>query len=243
MNNQPVLRAYEATVDDVVLSERSIVAKIGTGDVDRYRTVIDPAGIDLVQYRRNPIVLWEHGHDPVRGMLPVGRNLWLKQGRSGSGQLIAKTQFGKDEYSRTLFEFYRDGLLRGWSVRVLPHEGRCGPPTREERKARPELEACECVYRSSELAEYSAVAIPGNAEALTSLEERGIWVPHEAGTPVISEGTPVISSGHKAAPALPPLEGRRLEDVHRELVALIATHDERQRERLRQFADLLRGKV
>lgn len=237
---QPVLRSYEAIVDDVVASERSIVAKIGTGDLDRYRTVIDPAGIDLVQYRRNPIVLWEHGHDPVRGMLPIGRNLWLKQGRSGSGQLIAKTQFGKDDYSRTLFEFYRDGLLRGWSVRVLPHEGKCGPPTREERKARPELDACECVYRSSELAEYSAVAIPGNAEALTTLEERGIWVPTTTKTREHAQENPQTPT---PAPALPPLEGRRLDDLHRELVALIRHHDQRQQERLRQFADLLRGKV
>src|SRR5262249_34683164 len=85
-----------------------------------------------------------------------------------------------DEYSQTLFEMYRDGYLSGWSVRALPQEGTYGPPTYEEKRARPELEECETVYRKWELAEYSAVAVPGNADALTTLVNRGIWVPDEA---------------------------------------------------------------
>lgn len=174
----PVRRAYEATIEDVSKTDRSIVAKINTGDIDRYRTVISPDGIDLAGYRKNPVVLWEHGKDPQRGSLPIGRNQWIKPSNgSGNGMLIAKTLFGKDDYSRSLFDMYEDGTLRGWSVNILPDNKRCSPPTKEEMRARPELSDCAMMYRSGELAEYSGVAVPGNAETLSILAERGIWCP------------------------------------------------------------------
>lgn len=179
-----VTRTYAATVDDVSNAERMVVAKINTGAVDRYRTVIDPAGVDLKQYRANPVVLWEHGKDPSRGAMPVGKNVGISAIKARNGSIVARTQFGKDDYSQALFEMYRDELLRGWSVNILPVDKDCSPPTKEERRARPELDSCEMMYRSSELAEYSAVAIPGNAEALTMMERRGIWFPAEARTKV-----------------------------------------------------------
>ena len=171
-----ICRAYEAVVDDVATDQRTVTAIINTGCVDRYRTVIDPAGIDLEAYRKNPIVLWEHGKDPVRGRMPIGRNLWLK--RQG-GKLVARTQFARDDYSTALFEMYRDGLLRGWSVFAVPDARKMSPPTREEKRERPELADCEMVFRACELCEYSAVAVPGNPETLTVLAERGIWCPQE----------------------------------------------------------------
>lgn len=195
---KPLLRAYEATIEDVSKTDRSIVAKINTGDVDRYRTVISPEGIDLTAYRKNPCVLWEHGKDPQRGSLPIGRNQWIKPGGGNNGTLVAKTLFGKDDYSQALFDMYQDGTLRGWSVNILPDNKRCSPPTKEEIRARPELSECNMIYRCGELAEYSGVAVPGNAETLSILAERGIWSPEravesqgmEAGGAAVVPGTP-----------------------------------------------------
>ena len=173
---QPIIRSYEASVDDVKPGERSVIAKIGGRAVDRHRTIIDPGGIDLAAYRSNPVVLWEHGRDPARGMKPVGKNKWI---RADGGQLIAKTVFWDDEYSRELFRAYQDGDLKGWSVNVLAHEA--SPPTREEIRATPELDGhCDLIYRRTELAEYSAVAIPSHRDALSILASRGIWIPEEA---------------------------------------------------------------
>ena len=56
-----IIRSFVATVDDVNPSERSIVAKISAGNVDRLHTIVDPLGIDLTAYRENPVVLYEHG--------------------------------------------------------------------------------------------------------------------------------------------------------------------------------------
>src|ERR1700761_4333928 len=137
-----IIRAFEATVDDVKAGERSVVARIGGRDIDRHNTVIEPKGIALESYRKNPVVLWEHGRDPARGMLPVGRNQWIK---SDGDKLIAKTVFRDDPYANELFRAYQDGDLSGWSVNVLSHEA--SPPTSEEMRSNPTLGRCEMIYR------------------------------------------------------------------------------------------------
>jgi hypothetical protein len=171
------IRSYEATIDDVKPGERSVVAKINTSEVDRYRTVIEPMGAKLDGYRRNPIVLWEHGLDPQRGTMPVGRNEWIKQSQRG---MVAKTQFKDDDYSRELFKCYQEGWLRGWSVRMVNPS--YSAPTRDEIRSRPELKDCDLVFRTWELGEYSATCLPGNDDTLTILTSRGIWFPARTAT-------------------------------------------------------------
>jgi len=186
-----ILRSFGAVIDDVDADDRTIVAKISTGEVDRYRTVIKSSGVDFTNYRKNPIVLFEHGKSPVRGSVPIGRNLWVKQDGVGNGRILAKTQFAKDEFSDLLFSFYKDETMRGWSVSILPSDA--GTPTREEVRSRPELKDCELVYRTSELLEYSCVSIPGTAGALTDPElrslsklvVRGFWAPPEDVKPLV----------------------------------------------------------
>lgn len=183
MNQQ--LRSFQAEVDDVNKSDRTIVAKISVGCVDRYNTVISPDGIDVRDYVKNPCVLFEHGRDITRGSMPVGKNLWIKVDKSGTGRLIAKTKFRDDDFSQALWECYSDGTLRGWSVSVLPTD--FSAPSKEEIRSRPDLERCETIFRKSILAEYSCVAVPGCQEALTdeqlrtygSVVSRGIPLPQD----------------------------------------------------------------
>ena len=40
--------------------------------VDRMKERIDPKGWELDNYKKNPIMLFDHGHDPQFGSLPVG---------------------------------------------------------------------------------------------------------------------------------------------------------------------------
>ena len=194
---KPLLRAYEATVEDVSKAERMIVAKINTGDVDRYKTVISPEGIDLVAYRKNPCVLWEHGKDPQRGSLPIGRNQWIKPGGSGTGMLIAKTLFGKDEYSRALFDMYEDGTLRGWSVNILPDNKRCSPPTKEEMRARPELSECTMMYRLWRACRIQWRGCPGQRRDPINPSRKRYMVPGEINR-ITGDGSLVERSWHLA---------------------------------------------
>jgi hypothetical protein len=172
----PIVRGYIARVEDVNPRERSLVAKINTGCVDRYRTMIDPKGIDYRAYMGNPVVLCEHGR--ANDGMPIGRNGSIRPSIGPDGpELIAKTHFysGKksNEFIDRLWECYKDGDMRAWSVNIIPKEN-CSGPTKDEIRARPELVDCWMMYRNSELAEYSAVAVGGNAEALTCDEARSV---------------------------------------------------------------------
>lgn len=171
-----LIRSIDATIDDVDKAERAIVARINCASLDRFNSVIDPGGGLIDSYRRNPVVLWEHGKDPRRFTDPIGRNLWLNAyPKKGPVELRAKTKFLDDDFSQQRYEWYRDGVLNAFSVRALPRE--YGPATREEIAARPELGnrrpnetrgAFEgpLMIRSWELAEYSGTAVPGNANCL-----------------------------------------------------------------------------
>lgn len=178
----PVLRAFNAVVDDVDNAERSITAKVSTFSVDRHNTVFDARGCDLHNYNNNRVVLWEHSRDPVRGALPIGTNLWIKVDRSSNPKLIARTKFKKDDFSQQLFEAYRDNEMSGWSLSAIPTE--YGPPTQEEIRSRPELSTVDTVFRKYDLCEYSAVAVPSCADALTIDELRSF-------SKLISRGIPL----------------------------------------------------
>lgn len=171
-----IIRAYSAQVDDIKPSERAVISRIGGMAIDRHRSQITPAGIDLAAYRQNPVVLHEHGRCPTRGTLPVGRNQWIK---IDGDRMIAKTVFRDDPYSEALFQAYRDDWMRGWSINVIAHEA--SAPTDEERRTFPALrDECDIIYRRSELVEYSTTSMPSHREALTLMVSRGIWVPDEA---------------------------------------------------------------
>jgi hypothetical protein len=222
---QNVIRSFGAEIDDVRADERSIVAKISTGELDRYRTVIKSAGVDFANYRKNPVVLFEHGKSPVRGTLPIGRNLWVKPDGVGNGRILAKTIFAKDEFSDLLFSFYKDGTMRGWSISILPED--VGPPSRDEVRSRPEMKDCELVYRSSEMLEYSAVGIPGAADclsdpelrSLSTLVVRGFWTPPDDVKPLVepivermSESTCLADGGALVEDDAKPKKKRSADD-------------------------------
>lgn len=222
----PLVRAFAGEVDDVNADRRYIVSRISTEGVDRYKTVILGSGMRQDEFERdNRLVLWEHGADPQRGRLPIGRSSWIKY-RPDRGQLVARTDFAKDDYAQLIFEQYRDGILRGWSINGDPSKAKAdtGPPTAAELRAHPDWSAVKTVYRSWMLREYSGVVYPGNVDALTEEVSRsisraaaaGVWIRPE----ILERLNPITPPAPPpATPELPPLVGRTLEDVSRELVS------------------------
>jgi hypothetical protein len=174
----PISRAYRAVIDDVSRPRRTVTARVNTSCVDRYRTVILPAGGDFARFYRTPAVLWEHGHDPTRGRLPVGTCRTLAY-RKKEDDILSSTEFKTDDYSDQIFQGYVDGTLSAFSIDFQPDMSSSSRPTPQELKARPDWAGAECIYRRWEMTGLSCVAYPGNPEALATAVERGLWVPEE----------------------------------------------------------------
>ncbi len=189
-----IIRSFEASIDSVLEGERAVVARINTAGVDRLKTVIDPLGCDVSHFNKTRSVLWNHGLDPIRGTVPIGQG-WAKV-RKTERDMLGKTSFAKDDFSAQLFDAYKDGTLRGWSIKAGVHAS--SPPTQEEIRSRPDLADCETIYRKWDLIEFSATPTPGNSDCLTMLVSRGLitapegFVPVEKGLEAIIENVPKL---------------------------------------------------
>lgn len=187
-----IIRAYDAKIDDVRAEDMSLVCRVNTADVDYYKTVLHPKGIRFDNYRTlGQPILWEHGKDLHRRFTdPIGNAVWIKHsGGTSPTEIIARPRFLKDDFSRQRWEWYRDEVIKGWSINILPDMDTVGPPTKEELKTRPDWEQAQTVFRSGTMVEFSGTVLPGNPRALTDsraakvmdLVQRGLlWLPEEA---------------------------------------------------------------
>ena len=234
-------RAYTAETNDVDRDARTVVATINTDAVDRYMTVVDPSGAQLENYRKNPVVLFNHGDGD--GSTPIGKNLWIKANKN---RLIAKTQFvpaGMDPLADRVFELYAQGFLSAWSVSFAPIDA--GLPTPDELRAKPALADCRCIYRKWDLLEYSCVTIPGNPEAVRQARSLGLilpgWPDEEAAPAQPPAPTPEPPT--RTQPELPPLRGRTMPDVERAVVSELTRQMGSTEQVARDLFDLARGQV
>lgn len=168
MSVNSVTRSIESPDIKVIKARRSVRAIVNSEDIDGHGTVIDPSGINLSVYRKNPTVLVDHGKDVRFGSIPVASatDIRLIEFPPGSRRraIEATVKFREDAESDRVWQAYADGTMRGFSVNVLPKEA--GPPTREQVRMRPELEYCSLIYHRTELRELSATSVPSNPAAL-----------------------------------------------------------------------------
>ncbi len=198
-------RAYEARIDDVSATRRTVTAKINTGVVDRYRSVVLPSGGDFSNFIRTPAVLWEHGQDPTRGRQPIGHCTSIKF-RRADDDILAVTRFKDDEYSQRILEDFGNGALTSFSIDFLPSGDHSSPPSKEELRSNPKWEGAEVIYRKWEMTGYSAVSYPGNPEALAIAVERGLWVPDDVRSMLGAGQTRAETDGEGDPETSPPTD-------------------------------------
>jgi phage head maturation protease len=152
--------------------ERTDVSRVTTRAMDRDNEIVLPEGIELDQYRVNPVVLW--GHDQDR---PVGKALWVKPDAEG---LLAKSQYISrparyvgEWLPDFVFSMIQADVLRGKSIGFLPLEIR--DPSPEELAVNPQL---QLVISRSLLLEYSVVSVPSNPLALVEIVSKGQHLDH-----------------------------------------------------------------
>ncbi len=162
---------FETEVKDFKDKERSFTATISRETPDRVGDVVEVAGWDLKNFRKNPVVQPFHNYRT----LPVGRSLeeYTKKDR-----LIGKPQFAPFPEAQLMYSLYRDHYLKGFSVGFIPKKSE---PIEEKKKK--DMFGTPVRYIKQELLEYSVVPIPAHADALAEIKtlvKRGsLFIPHK----------------------------------------------------------------
>ena len=98
------------------LKEGEVEFIVSTNAIDSHGERIDINGIDLKDFKKNPVVLW--GHDGFN--LPIARasKIW-KEGN----KLMAKAEFYlKDEFANKVYNYILDGFLKAVSIGGMVEE-------------------------------------------------------------------------------------------------------------------------
>lgn len=154
-----VVRKFVAvTSDDAEMqslaSKRQVQCRCSTPDQDRDGDIVVQAGIDLTDYRKNPVFLFQHNTS-----LPVARALSI--GLDANGNLSALVQFppeGQVKKSDEVFAMIQHGIISGISIgfavtQATPLDK--SNPTRGPKR----IDKCK-------LMEVSFVSVPSNQNAL-----------------------------------------------------------------------------
>ena len=163
---QKRLALFEVTIekDTKAMKPRTVTAKISTTSIDRDGEVLLPSGIDLKDFRKNPVVLLNHD----QGGLPVGRALSVKRQSDG---IVAEVQFAERPAGHpssvewipdTVFNLFQQGILKAFSVGFIPLEAR-EPSDKDLNKFGGDVRN---VISKWSLLEFSVVNVPANQDAL-----------------------------------------------------------------------------
>lgn len=180
-------RTFVLGESDVVNADSRTTVTINTVEEDRHGTVIEPAGADLSQYHRNPVVLINHDYD----LLAAHSQVSLSDGRLVATQTDEDWDLDDPAIARWHRKL-KKGLLRAASIGLMAT--RVG---RELRDPNGPDDWTNRRYRIVEwaLLEWSYVTVPSNPGALVTARMMGGPTP----TPVAITGA---ASADVAAPEL-----------------------------------------
>ncbi len=118
--------------------------------VDRSGELIDPKGWKLENYKKNPVILFDHGLDPSFGSLPIGKAVFIE---SRDGGLFAKVKISdsKTEKITAIRDLVEEGMLKTFSVGFRSDDSEQNNDSK--------------VLKNSELLEISIVPVPMNQDS------------------------------------------------------------------------------
>ena len=143
--------------------KRQISYLVSDETPDRVGDIIKVKGWDLVQYRKNPVILWAHDGSSVP---PIGRSTNIRRRYTPEARLTADIEFAPKEayeFADTIYQLASRGFIKATSVGFMPLE------TMDlAKKAREEMGLGRYgqVFTKAELMEISIVSVPANPSAL-----------------------------------------------------------------------------
>lgn len=158
----------------VIVKERTDVAVITDGSIDKDREIVSPEGVKFDWFEKSRVVTFNHQY----WMPPVGKCLWYK--RVGDSWK-AKTRYAsrpKDHPNNlewipdTIFHMTQERMMRGNSIGFLPskwHE-----PTKEDREKSIDHTKADLIFDEIYVFEYAKCAVQCNNNAITEEVAKGV---------------------------------------------------------------------
>ncbi len=169
-------------IDERLMSARAI---INTPREDREGDVIKPAGVQLENFRNNPVVLWEHGLGEITRPIAKCQHPDGRLAIEVDQEKITATSYftSKSLESLQIFHLISEGLVRATSVRALPIK----TSTRKTANS-----GIGIVLEQWELIEWSWGALGVNPDAIARTLDRGTIEGHKIVEPLKKSLTTVL---------------------------------------------------
>jgi len=156
-----VLKVFAAPVDIPVGDARLARFRITTGDADRQRDIVDPAGWDVGDFvRGGGPIMWVHDYS----MPPIGRSVKLDRDETGMSATIDFAPPDVYCFADTIYRLVKGGYINATSVGFQPVEWTYD----EERRG--------INFKRQTLLEVSLCPIPMNPQCLIEARAAGIDV-------------------------------------------------------------------
>lgn len=113
-SNSIVIKDYAVNLEAV--EDRTATFIITTSTPDTVQDIIDPDGVDLTNYMKNPQFLWQHDRD----QLPIGKCLSISKVPNGLKATFEFISADIYEFADTAFKMVQNGFLNAVSVGFIP---------------------------------------------------------------------------------------------------------------------------
>lgn len=146
---------------DISAGERTFTAMITNSAVDRMNEVLLPEGMDVSEFKKNPVVFWNHDYDK-----PIGKGTKLTKTADG---WLAAAQIGSTPFAQEIHTLMKEGIVRGVSVGFRTTEERS--PTKQDKAKFGD--GVRNIISKWKLMEFSVTPMPCNQEALIQSVKAG----------------------------------------------------------------------
>lgn len=191
-----ILKDFESEVK-AVEDERALNVTITTKDVDRSGDIVEPKGARLINFKKNPVVLMAHNYQG----LPIGKASNLEKSDNGITAKVTFPEEGVYPLADTIYNMYKQKFMKAWSIGFIPIKSEdIVDDEKGDKIGRGRR------FKTWELLEFSACAVPNNPNSLSNMISKGINVDllEKAGFITIVEDTEktkynceCIECGHK----------------------------------------------
>lgn len=131
-------------------AERTITMIGSTETADRVGDIVKMAGVDLSNYKKNPIILFNHDYDK-----PIGKALDVQV---IDNKLVFKIQFADTDFGREIYYLLKNGYMNASSIGFI---GKEYAPN----------DFGGLTFTKIELLELSIVSVPCNPNAIVQLRK------------------------------------------------------------------------